>query len=83
VGRIAVAGQARTGRTQRSLDFALALLSPGGEFVRSFGRAGHTTTDFGAEDGAGDVAVTPRAGFVLVGSTHRPGKTDTALARYH
>jgi uncharacterized delta-60 repeat protein len=76
-GRIVVAGTADE-------DVALARYLPDGTLDSGFGQGGSTITDFGSEDVAGGVALTPAgeiliAGFTLGGGINR----DFLLARYH
>jgi uncharacterized delta-60 repeat protein len=60
--------------------FALAGLAKAapGDLDPSFGSAGKVTTDFGVNDGAGDVGIQPDGKIVAVGSS----SGDFALARY-
>ncbi len=60
-------------------DFALARYNPNGSLDTSFSGDGKQTTNFGAEDGAGGVALQDDGKIVVVGGAH----DDLALARYN
>jgi uncharacterized delta-60 repeat protein len=75
-GRIVVAGTADE-------DVALARYLPDGTLDSSFGHGGSTITDFGSEDVAGGVALTPAGEIVIAGFTLGAGiNRDFLVARY-
>jgi uncharacterized delta-60 repeat protein len=81
-GRIVAAGFA--GGVTFDDDFALARYNPDGGLDMTFGSDGKVTTDFGATDGAGAVALQPGGKAVAVGATlHGSGAIEFALARYN
>jgi uncharacterized delta-60 repeat protein len=63
-------------------DFALARYKPDGTLDPSFGSGGKVTTDFGASDMAGGVAVQTDGKIVAAGSNFFTTGGDFALARY-
>ena len=71
------------GRGGGSGDFALARYNPNGSLDPSFSGDGKQTTDFGASDGASDMAIQADGRIVAVGQRSSPAGDDFALARYN
>jgi uncharacterized delta-60 repeat protein len=80
-GKIVAVGQRGTG--PGGGDFALARYNPNGSLDTSFSGDGKQTTDFGASDGASDMAIQANGKIVAVGQRSSPAGDDFALARYN
>jgi uncharacterized delta-60 repeat protein len=79
-GGIVIAGDTMTAAGER--DFAVCRLDTSGELDETFAADGTRTSDFGAADDVGDVALDDAGRIVVAGDTATAAGSDFAVARY-